>query len=219
MRALAISAVVGAMVLTGCQSTGNNIGGVEYDKAALGTLIGAAAGYGISKGSANTSRQNNRAAAIGEEVTDRDLVDPHSTAEESAAEAVLRPTRLADFHGHNKTTALVCHGPIALLSTLPDANGFVVGLESGQTKRAPQWIYSGYQITVISNQEEEQAKPQLGGGEMKFYPQTALQQAGVQYRSNAAPWTANVVVDRELITGQNPASAVGVAQELLKRLK
>ena len=65
MRALAISAVVGAMVLTGCQSTSNNIGGVEYDKAALGTLIGAAAGYGISKGNANTSRQNNRAAAIG----------------------------------------------------------------------------------------------------------------------------------------------------------
>ena len=65
MRALAISAVVGAMVLTGCQSTGNNIGGVEYDKAALGTLIGAGAGYGISKGNANTSRQNNRAAAIG----------------------------------------------------------------------------------------------------------------------------------------------------------
>ena len=65
MRALAISAVVGAMVLTGCQSTGNNIGGVEYDKAALGTLIGAAAGYGISKGNANSSRQNNRAAAIG----------------------------------------------------------------------------------------------------------------------------------------------------------
>ena len=65
MRALAISAVVGAMVLTGCQSTGNNIGGVEYDKAALGTLIGAAAGYGVSKGNANTSSQNNRAAAIG----------------------------------------------------------------------------------------------------------------------------------------------------------
>ena len=65
MRALAISAVVGAMVLTGCQSTGNNIGGVEYDKAALGTLIGAAAGYGVSKGNANTSRQNNRAVAIG----------------------------------------------------------------------------------------------------------------------------------------------------------
>lgn len=66
MRALVISAAVaGAVALTGCQSTGNNIGGVEYDKAALGTLIGAAAGYGVSKGNANTSRQNNRAAAIG----------------------------------------------------------------------------------------------------------------------------------------------------------
>ena len=66
MRALAISAaVVGAMVLTGCQTTGNNIGGVEYDKTALGALIGAAAGYGVSKGNANSSSQNNRAAAIG----------------------------------------------------------------------------------------------------------------------------------------------------------
>ena len=66
MRALVISAAVaGAVALTGCQSTGNNLGGVEYDKAALGTLIGAAAGYGVSKSNANTSRQNNRAAAIG----------------------------------------------------------------------------------------------------------------------------------------------------------
>ena len=63
MRALVISTVVGAaVVLSGCQTTGNNLGGVEYDKAALGTLIGAAAGYGISKSNANSSRQNNRAA-------------------------------------------------------------------------------------------------------------------------------------------------------------
>lgn len=66
MRALLITTVVGAAVaLSGCQSTGQNLGGVESDKAALGTLIGAAAGYGISKSNANSSRQNNRAAAIG----------------------------------------------------------------------------------------------------------------------------------------------------------
>ena len=66
MRALVISTLVGAgLVLSGCQTTGNNIGGVEYDKAALGTIIGAAAGYGISKGNANKASQNNRAAAIG----------------------------------------------------------------------------------------------------------------------------------------------------------
>ena len=65
MRALVISTLVGAgLVLSGCQTTGNNVGGVEYDKAALGTIIGAAAGYGISKGNANKASQNNRAAAI-----------------------------------------------------------------------------------------------------------------------------------------------------------
>lgn len=126
---------------------------------------------------------------------------------------------LADFHARDKTTALVCHGPIALLSTLPDAAGYAAAMATGRAQRPPQWIYSGYRATVISNQEEEQAKAQLDGGEMKFYPQTALQRAGLQYQSNAAPWAANIVVDRELITGQNPASAVGVAQELLKRLR
>ena len=126
---------------------------------------------------------------------------------------------LADFHAKGKTTALVCHGPIALLSTLPDPTDFMRRLEAGTNATKPRWIYDGYQLTVISNDEEEQAKAQLKGGEMKFYPQTALQRAGARYRSNAKPWEANVVVDRELITGQNPASAMGVAEELLERLK
>ncbi|MCG2607563.1 MULTISPECIES: OmpA family protein [unclassified Acinetobacter] len=66
MRALVISAAVaGALALSGCQTSGNNLGGMEYDKTAIGALVGAAAGYGISKGSANSSAQNNRAAAIG----------------------------------------------------------------------------------------------------------------------------------------------------------
>ncbi|WPH19657.1 type 1 glutamine amidotransferase domain-containing protein [Variovorax paradoxus] len=126
---------------------------------------------------------------------------------------------LADFHARNKTTALVCHGPIALLSTLPDAQGFTTRLAArGTVEQRPRWIYAGYRMTVISNQEEELAKAALQGGTMKFYPQTALQQAGGAYSSNKVPFTSNVVIDRELITGQNPASAVGVANEMLKRL-
>ena len=63
MRALAISAaVVGSIVLSGCQST---TGITQFDKTAIGTVIGAAAGYGISKSNANSSAQNNRAIAIG----------------------------------------------------------------------------------------------------------------------------------------------------------
>jgi len=63
------------------------------------------------------------------------------------------------------------------------------------------------------------AKGLLGGGEMKFYPQDALTQAGGRFSQSDAPFSAHVVTDRELITGQNPASAPAVAQELLKRLK
>ena len=48
--------------MSGCQST---TGITQFDKTAIGTVIGAAAGYGISKGNANTSAQNNRAIAIG----------------------------------------------------------------------------------------------------------------------------------------------------------
>lgn len=127
---------------------------------------------------------------------------------------------LADFHARNKTTALVCHGPIALLSTLSDAQGFTTRLAArGTVEQRPDWIYAGYRMTVISNQEEELAKGLLEGGVMKFYPQTALQQAGGIYSSNQVPFTSNMVIDRELITGQNPASALGVGRELLKRLR
>lgn len=125
---------------------------------------------------------------------------------------------LAAFHQDGKTTALVCHGPIALLSALPDAQGFQHQLEQGATPAQPKWIYAGYKVTSFTNDEEEASKGQLGGGEMKFYPQTALQKAGLQF-SKAANWQGNMVTDRELVTGQNPASAPLVGRELLARLQ
>ncbi|PZU24510.1 MAG: type 1 glutamine amidotransferase domain-containing protein [Shinella sp.] len=128
---------------------------------------------------------------------------------------------LARFHTEGKTTALMCHGPIALLSTLNDAPAFSRGMEAGPKGGAAEagWPYAGYKVTVFSNAEEEMAKPLLGGGEMKFYPQDALQQAGAVFVSNTSPFAPNMVTDRELITGQNPATATEVAAEILKRLK
>lgn len=123
------------------------------------------------------------------------------------------------FHAQSKPTALVCHGPIALLATLPNNDEFIRELEAGNKPKADKnWIYNGYKMTVFSNAEEEVAKGYLDGGEMKFYPETALSLAGGQYERNDADWQAKVVVDRELITGQNPASAILVAEELLKKL-
>jgi putative intracellular protease/amidase len=127
---------------------------------------------------------------------------------------------LTHFHEKGKTTALTCHGPIALISTLPDAKGFTKQLETmGTAKADGKWIYAGYKLTVLSNDEEELAKGLLGGGQMKFYPQTALEQAGAQHSKAEKPFATHLVTDRELITGQNPASALSVAEEMLKRLK
>ena len=64
MRALAISTLIGAVALTGC-TTDPTTGQRDYNKTAIGAVLGAASGYGLSKGNANTSAQNNRAAAIG----------------------------------------------------------------------------------------------------------------------------------------------------------
>lgn len=127
---------------------------------------------------------------------------------------------LSHFHTHRKVTALMCHGPIALMSTLTNAAAFKGGMEvAGGIRAAENWIYAGYKVTVFSNAEEDMAKPLLGGGEMKFYPQDALEKAGAIFVSNKAPFEPNIVTDRELITGQNPATANAVAAEILKRLK
>jgi putative intracellular protease/amidase len=124
---------------------------------------------------------------------------------------------LTYFHNANKPTALVCHGPAALVAALAQPEAFVAKLESGAKAAGTDWIYAGYRMTVISNAEEEAGKGYLKGGVMKLTPQTALERAGGKY-SSGPNWAPHVVSDRELITGQNPASAVGVADLLLARL-
>jgi putative intracellular protease/amidase len=52
---------------------------------------------------------------------------------------------------------------------------------------------------------------------MKLVPQDGLVAAGGDF-VEGKPWSENVVEDRELISGQNPQSAKGVAAAMLKRL-
>jgi len=125
---------------------------------------------------------------------------------------------LTSFHNNQKVTGLTCHGTIALLSTIPDAKGYVAKLEAGQRPQPSQWIYKGYKMTAFTNEEEEQAKGFLNGGQMKLFPQDGLVAAGASF-VEAKPWSANVVEDRELISGQNPQSAKAVAEAMLKKMR
>jgi len=121
------------------------------------------------------------------------------------------------FHETSKPTAVLCHGPISLLSALPNSKEFVAALSAGDVAgaqaKAQGWIYAGYKMTIFSTAEEQQREPLEIHGKVLFYPDFALQTAGGDV-SVLAPWSSYVVHDRELISGQNPFSD----QELLKHL-
>ncbi|KQW61766.1 thiamine biosynthesis protein ThiJ [Variovorax sp. Root411] len=131
-------------------------------------------------------------------------------------------TILKNFHAAAKPTAIICHGPIALLATLPQAAKFQSALIAGDaasTKSLSQgWTYAGYKVSVFAASEEKQVEgaAQLGG-EVLFYPDVALAAAGATIQ-NGADWQPNVVVDRELITGQQPFSDDAFAKALMAKL-
>lgn len=128
---------------------------------------------------------------------------------------------LKHFNAESKPTALVCHGPVALLSAMPNSAEFEQQLKAGKGDFPNKgWVYDGYQMTTFSNSEEAVAtKYYLGGDELFYWPQDALVKAGGDYSRSAEDWQPHIVVDRELVTGQNNKSSVGVAKAMLKLLK
>lgn len=128
---------------------------------------------------------------------------------------------LASFHSTGRPTGIICHGPIVLLSTLPDAEAFTGSLIANDGKAnslAQDWPYVGYRLTVFSTGEEQALEGSNGlGGNVQFYPVNALAEAGAHVDS-AANWHSNVIVDRELITGQQPMSAPAFGDTLVEKL-
>ncbi len=131
-------------------------------------------------------------------------------------------TILRHFHTAAKPTALLCHGPVTVVSTLDDAPAFRKALEEGDdagaANLARDWIYAGYRMTVFSASEEKIAEEQVLKGELYFDMEKALRSAGGDVSVTDKNFASNVVVDRELITGQNPASDRAMADALIEAL-
>ncbi len=89
----------------------------------------------------------------------------------------------------------VCHGVCGLLNAV-----------DGQP------IAVGKKLTCISDKEEE-----MTGFDklVPFLPETTLNKAGATV-TVADPFEAHVVEDGNIVTGQNPASASGVAKTMIK---
>ena len=114
------------------------------------------------------------------------------------------------FHDHQRPTGLLCHGPLALLAAaakpkeLGDAIAAHDEARTAELRRG--WPYAGYRMTVAEEQTVEEGGSQAFlGGKVRFYPDAALGAAGGQV-DTAPMWASHVVVDRELVTAQQPSS-------------
>jgi putative intracellular protease/amidase len=98
-----------------------------------------------------------------------------------------------------KPLGVVCHAPAAMLAATGDDGANV---------------FAGYRVTGFTNAEEAQAG---FADKAKWLLQDRLVEIGTDFQEGA-PWAPYVVVDRNLVTGQNPASSAPLAQELLKKV-
>lgn len=115
---------------------------------------------------------------------------------------------LTYFKDLNKYTALICHAPAVLASAI-DING--------------KSLYSGYKATCVTALSEfmtEDLPPfKSVQGHLKKYPGDYLKESGIQLSQKHIPMLSHVVVDRNLITGQDPYSATELGQVLSIKLK
>src|SRR5215470_1424641 len=93
----------------------------------------------------------------------------------------------------------VCHGPVSLLN---------VKLGDGS------YLIAGKNISSFTNDEEEN----YAKADVPFELETALTKQGAIFHKTM-PWQAFSIADGKLVTGQNPASARGVAEKMIKLLE
>ena len=112
--------------------------------------------------------------------------------------AVRKVTR--EIYEAGGVVSAVCHGPAALVNVVLSDGSYLV---------------AGKHVAAFTNDEEEEVK---ATNIVPFLLATTLTERGAIHQP-AANWSANVVVDGRLVTGQNPASAGGVGDALVKLLK
>jgi len=93
----------------------------------------------------------------------------------------------------------VCHGPVSLLNIKLSDGGYLV---------------AGKNISSFTNAEEEN----YAIADVPFELESALVKQGAVFHK-AAPWQPFSVADGNLVTGQNPASAKGVGEKMVKLLE
>lgn len=125
------------------------------------------------------------------------LAGGHGTMYDFPDNAVLQ-TIIKTHYESNKTVAAICHGVCGLLN---------VKLSDGE------YLVKNKKLTGFSWFEESLAGRK---SEVPFNLEDALKERGADYRKALVPMTSKVVVDGNLITGQNPFSSEEIAKAILQ---
>ncbi|MYR98256.1 MULTISPECIES: type 1 glutamine amidotransferase domain-containing protein [unclassified Streptomyces] len=107
------------------------------------------------------------------------------------------------------TRVLASGRPLALLCHAPAA-AFAAKAEDGS------WPFTGYRMTGLSNLEE---KFNSFGRKAIWLLEDRLRESGARYTKGRLPLRPYVVVDRNLYTGQNPASSERLARRIVADVK
>ncbi|MDR7276582.1 type 1 glutamine amidotransferase domain-containing protein [Catenuloplanes atrovinosus] len=106
---------------------------------------------------------------------------------------------LADADARRLTIAALCHGPAGLISAKAGDGTF---------------LFAGRRLTVFTDEEERQGGT---GDATPWWVESRLRDLGATITPGAA-WSSTVVIDGNLITGQNPQSSVDTAHTVLHTL-
>jgi putative intracellular protease/amidase len=106
----------------------------------------------------------------------------------------------AKIYESNGVVAAVCHGPAGLVN---------IKLDNGK------YLIDGKKVNGFTNEEEAAVKMDKV---VPFSLEDKLKERGGKYEKSGE-WQQHVTIDGRLITGQNPQSAKGVGEAILKTLK
>lgn len=146
--------------------------------------------------------QSNLAGAVALESinpADYDIVfvpGGHGPMQDLAVNADIARIYEATLDDPTKVVASLCHGPASFLPATRDG----------------KWLFNGRRVTAFLDEEESQAG---FADKAPWLLETRLREAGAIFESGPV-WGSFVVVDGNLVTGQNPASAEEAAKAVIQ---
>jgi putative intracellular protease/amidase len=128
------------------------------------------------------------------------VVGGHGPMQDLAVHSTLGELLAANLDDATKMVGAVCHGPAAFLPA-HRADG--------------TWLFAGRRLTSFTNEEETGA---TFAGNAPWLLEDRLRLAGASFEA-APAWTSHVVVDGNLVTGQQNASSGAAAGKIMEHLR